>query len=184
MTTEKIKLEPDERILMQVRKHWFVLLLQVVSVVVAALLPLGLIFVVQSFPGYTADTLTPYGPALTAFYAAWLLCMWMTLFSIWTNYYLDVWTITNKRLIAVNQRGFFVRTIASFRLERLQDVIVEVNGMIPTLLDYGSIELQTAGIEEHFKTTGLPSPGDIKTTILSSADTLLKAGGIDPKTAL
>lgn len=173
MREERIQLEADERVLMRIRKHWFLILTQMLLIVLSALLPF---FLYVTLVGtYTPETEegTLFGRALVTLYAGWLLVMWMALFSTWTNYYLDVWTVTNKRLIAVDQRGFFFRTTASFRLERLQDIIVSVDGIIATLLDYGSLEIQTAGDEKNFKAYGLPSPGDIKATILSSADTLI-----------
>jgi hypothetical protein len=117
-----------------------------------------------------------YLNAFLALYTAWLLIMWMALFNAWTNYYLDVWTITTKRLITVDQHGFFSRTIASFRLERLQDIIVSVNGIIPTLLNYGTLEAETASEESHFKATGLPDPAGIKAIILTSSDALMQNG--------
>ena len=173
MREEKIQLEADEKILIRVRKHWFLILVQMLLIVLSALLPF---FLYAMFVGtYTPETEegTLLGNALVTLYAGWLLIMWMAIFSVWTNYYLDVWTVTNKRLIAVDQKGFFFRTTASFRLERLQDIIVSVDGIVATLLDYGSLEIQTAGDDKNFKAYGLPSPGDIKSTILSSADTLI-----------
>jgi hypothetical protein len=173
MIAEKIHLEADEKILMRVRKNWFILFIQVLSVLVVAILPPALYLFVKD--ASLAESITSsYTGALVALYTGWLLVMWMTLGSIWTNYYLDVWTVTNKRLIAVDQKGFFFRTTASFRLERLQDIIVSVNGIVATLLDYGSLEIQTAGNEKNFKANGLPHPGALKAVILSSTDTLIK----------
>ena len=93
---------------------------------------------------------------------------------MWTNYYLDVWTITNKRLIAIDQHGLFHRETASFRLERLQDMNVEINGIIATFLDYGILEAQTAGgDDDKFRATGLPHPRELKSLILEASDVLL-----------
>jgi hypothetical protein len=173
MKTENIQLEQDEMILLQVRKHWFILSLQILSVVILAFLPFVLFFFIDHYVELAVFGKINTGVCV-ALYTAWLLFMWMALFAVWTNYYLDVWTITNKRLIAVDQKGFFSRSTASFRLERLQDIMINVNGIVATLLNYGSIELQTAGVEQNFKVMGLPDPAHIKATILSSADTLLQ----------
>ncbi len=170
---EKIQLESDEHILLQVRKHWFVLALQVLGIIVAALIPLLFVFVATNLQTFNIVNIPFDYPTVIAFYTLWLLLLWMMLFNIWTNYYLDVWTVTNKRLIAVDQKGFFFRTTASFRFERLQDIIVSVDGIIATLLDFGSLEIQTAGIEKNFKAYNLPSPAHIKSTILNSTDILI-----------
>ena len=170
MNIEKIQFEADERILVQVRKHWFILAVQILGLVGVALTPLVLyLFLMKaSVPGINVFTFDP--GILFTLYSAWLLLIWMSLFSVWNNYYLDVWTITNKRLIAVDQVGFFNRTTASFRLDRMQDTEISVKGIIATLLDYGSLEIQTAGEDTNFKVYGLPSPGDLKALILSAAD--------------
>lgn len=171
MNINKLKLEDDEKILFQVRKHWFVLAVQIFGVVVVAILPYFLFVAVLSNESLATllrtHVATGYVVGLSSL---WLLIIWMTLFNIWTNYYLDVWTITNKRLVVADQKGFFYRTTASFRLDRLQDIEISVDGILATLLDYGSLELQTAGEERNFRATGLPYPGTLKATILRATD--------------
>lgn len=175
MLAEKINLEADEVILKQVRKHWFVITAQILSLVIAGAAPLILYLVLTAATGdVLRATVGLYWPHLFFVYIVWLSFLWMGAFNIWTNYYLDVWTITNRRVIAVDQRGFFSRTIGSFRLERLQDLNIEVNGLLATMLNYGTLEAQTAaGSEEEFKATGLPNPDELKSIILSAADKLM-----------
>jgi len=176
MLTEKIQLEADEKILIQVRKHWFILFARVFSVCVAAIAPLVLayIFLTATESAEFNATLGVYAPHLMFLYATWILMLWMLLGSIWTDYYLDVWTVTSRRLIAIDQRGLFKRNIGSFRLERLQDINVEIHGIIATFLDFGTIEAQTAGgSEEEFRVYGLPHPRELKSLILKAADELM-----------
>jgi len=169
---EKIQLESDEYVLMHVRKHWFLLATQIFGVVVLALFPLIAYEIMQNVEGLPVFPFVIPVQTLIGIYTAWVLILWMNLFNIWTNYYLDVWTITNKRLITVDQHGFFSRTIATFRLERIQDIVTSVSGIIPTLLDFGSLEIQTASEEAMFKMDGLPKPGELKAVILAAADGL------------
>src|SRR5690606_4537603 len=102
-------------------------------------------------------------------------------FNGWTDWYLDLWTITNLRLIAIDQRGLFRRSVSSFRYERLQDINVEINGLIPTFLDFGTLEAQTAGHgESDFLFAGAPHPREIKAKILEAAN--LRVRSINPET--
>lgn len=183
MLTEKIKLEPDETIIFQVRKHWFVLLTQVFVVVIAGILPLvGYLFFLHAdiFSIFKENSTLPV-PTLVALYTAWLILIWMALFSIWTNYYLDIWTLTNKRLIAVDQQDLFHRHTSSFRLERLQDMSVEFHGIIETFLDFGTIEADTAGHNgENFRVSGIPKPRELKAQILHAADITMRTDTPDP----
>lgn len=171
MNINKLRLEDDEKILLQVRKHWFILATQIFATVLVALFPYFIYVVIENTEPLATlfRTHVPTG-IVVALSSVWLLVIWMALFNIWTNYYLDVWTITNRRLVVADQRGFFYRTTASFRLDRLQDIEISVDGILATFLDYGSLELQTAGEERNFKAMGLPDPGMLKATILRATD--------------
>lgn len=175
MNINKIILDTDEKILLQVRKHWFILAVQIFGMVLLATLPYFVYVAIVSSPVLFSLYTSNVQPGIPiALLSAWLLIIWMILFNIWNNYYLDVWTITNRRLIVVDQKGFFFRTTASFRFERLQDIEISVQGLLATLLNYGSLEIQTAGAELNFRATGLPDPGALKALILKSADDLAR----------
>ena len=171
MLLEKIKLEPNEKIIVQTRRHWFVLFSQLAVSIIMAIIPLPLFFF---FNSVALDTTNYQSTIILIFlhiYFVWLAFMWIGAFNIWTNYYLDMLTITDRRIIVMNQKGFFWRLVASFRLERMQDIHVEVNGFIPTLLNYGTLNLETAGHnDEEFKITNIPAPDNIKSLILQASD--------------
>lgn len=179
MLLEKIHLESDERILTQVRRHWFILVSQIATLALAALLPLPVMWFANRVAADYGDTginLSAYTPEILYLYGLWLLFLWIGLFSIWTNYYLDILTVTDRRAILINQKGLFRRNVTSFRLERLQDMNIEINGLLATLLDYGDVHAETAGhAEEEFKATGLPKPRELKGLILRAADERMEA---------
>lgn len=174
MLFERIKLEADEVILRIVRKHWWIIATRVFFAVVSGLLPLvALPIVLVLLPGVFdwQAALTTYTRELTFFYLLWLLFNWMAIANFWTDHYLDLWAITNRRIVSIDQRGFFSRFLSSFRLERLQDMNINVSGIIPTLLNFGTIEAQTAGgSNEEFKTDNMPDPRGLKALIIRAAD--------------
>jgi len=174
MLLEKIKLEPDEKIIIQARRHWFVIVRQLASLVLLTFVPIALVvFVEWTLRTYSEATISvfDYKAYLTFGYTLWLMFLWAGAFNLWTNYYLDVLTVTDRRVILVNQKGFFWRSVTSFRLERLQDVSVEVNGFLATLLDYGTILAETAGhADEDFRATSMAAPSHLKSLILQAAD--------------
>jgi ABC-type multidrug transport system fused ATPase/permease subunit len=172
MLFEKIELEKDEAIITIVRRHWFYVFKQCFFIIVLMILPLlGLVLASAFSDRLIIDLLQNFLPHGIFLYAFWLLIQWMLLASVWTDHYLDVWTLTNRRIIKVDQVGLFRRQIGSFRLERLQDLNVEINGIIATLLDFGTIHAETAsGSDEEFKAIYLPKPQEIKALILKAAD--------------
>lgn len=180
MLFEKIPLEADEKIIKVIRKHWWLIAVETVTVIIFVFLPLlAFNFLTNYLANKTGLTLPVesftqnYQLELWFVYLVWILALWVTLANFWTDYYLDLWAITNRRVILVDQRGFFRRFISSFRLERLQDMNIEVNGLIATLLDYGTIEAQTASPgDEEFKSHHMPKPREIKAMIIRAADEL------------
>jgi hypothetical protein len=95
-------------------------------------------------------------------------------FTTWTHYYLDLWIITDRRIILVDQIHFFNRRVSIFRLERLQDIEFEITGIIPTILNFGTVKAQTASsFESNFKTSGLPDPRGIQSIIQKATDNRL-----------
>lgn len=174
MLFEKIKLEDDERILLMVRRHWFVFFTRVFGVVFTACAPFavaGFAFLKLEAYQVTTELFSVYASYILFASALWLLLNWMTLAFIWTDHYLDLWIVTDRRIISIDQKSLFVRSIGSFRLERLQDMNVEIPGFLATMFNYGTIEAQTAsGSEEEFRAKGLPNPREIKSVILEAAD--------------
>lgn len=57
------------------------------------------------------------------------------------NYYLQTTLITNYRVIELHQTLYFVRQRNSIDLPEIQDVIINREGVIPTLLNFGEITI-------------------------------------------
>lgn len=172
MIFEKIQLEPDEKILRIVRKHWFKIFRQSFVMCVIVLVPpivlIGLLSVSYAFIEPLVITYLAY---ILFLYAFWTLICWMLFASIITNYYLNMWCITNKRVIKIDQVSLFNRQTGSFRLERLQDVTVGVKGIIATLLDFGTVHVETASENaSEFESRYMPRPQEVKALILEAAD--------------
>lgn len=173
--TERIRLEEDEQVIRVLRKHWFILFAKVLGPFLLFILPFFVIPLARNNPTIEeVRALFEYVDVFIIFVTAlWMLLMWVVMWTLWTDYYLDMWTITNRRIIAIDQRGLFNRHIASFRYERLQDIEIHINGLIATLLNFGTLEATTAGHDtgaSDFRFTGTPRPREAKATILKAVD--------------
>jgi len=178
MLYEKIEFEPEEVVLTTVRKHWFIILMELLGTFFMLLLPFIVIFILAVFPSFIPESieLTAYLPIIAFAICLWLFISLLAGFIVWTHYYLDLWVITDHRIIAIDQIHFFNRKISSFRLERLQDMKVVINGIIPTFLNFGNIDAHTAGAdEENFSTSGLPDPRGLQAMIQKATDARLKS---------
>jgi uncharacterized membrane protein YdbT with pleckstrin-like domain len=173
MNGNTLKLEAGETLLKVIHRHWLTLFTQLFVLGIFALLPvIGWLIVLmgQHAAAPVTLTVTSYTGHVVFFYFTWLLFVWMALANTLLNHYLDVFAITNKRIISIDQRGFFHRHMGSFRLEKLQDVNVDVHGIIATLFDYGTLEVETAsGSDGEFRAHHLPNPRELKNLILETS---------------
>jgi uncharacterized membrane protein YdbT with pleckstrin-like domain len=174
-----IALDNDERIIFEVRRHWFVLLTQTLPLIVFIFLPViarialevtGLSNFISI--GKHTEQLITIGVAL------WTLFIWVVFFVIWTSYYLDILILTNKRIIEIEQKALFSREISTFRLDRIQDITVDVNGIIPTFFNFGDIRIQTAGEVPEIRVHSIPRPHHVREIISQEQDNAIERSRI------
>ncbi len=183
MLYDKIELEAGEIVMKTVRKHWFVITMEMLAIILMGLVPVFGCLVLLALP-YNTATITLFEenlPVLLFGLAGWLLMSVMATTVAWTHYYLDLWIITDRRIIVIEQVSFFNRKVSNFRLERMQDIKVTIRGIIPTLLNYGTVRAQTASAaESNFTSPGLPDPRGLQSLIQTAMDARLKALGDSP----
>jgi len=162
-------LKEGERIIFEVRRHWYVLARESSVLMLMALLPLLLLGGFE-YLGLSDEFFLP----ILALCSGWLAILWSLFFVAWTNYYLDVWIVTNERIVDIEQFSLFSRDISEFRMDRIQDLTVDVKGMIPTLLGFGNLHVQTAGMHREFHIMEVPDPYDVKDRIMRIHDGAVK----------
>jgi uncharacterized membrane protein YdbT with pleckstrin-like domain len=153
-----LNIEKGEKIIFEIRRHSFVLFTRMLSVFMLTIIPAFLIKIVGqlniavTFGDKSALTVVVF------FYAFWILIMWIVAFVFWTDNHLDVWVITNKKIIAIEQKGLFNREISYIHFDKVQDITTEVHGITATILDYGEIHIQTAGEQKEFIMKNIKDP--------------------------
>ncbi len=159
-----LNLEKDEKVIRVVRKHWFAIVIQMAVAVILIFAPIIFFGIIESF-----IAINPTAKNLFLFlfiYVVFLIFVWIFIFVSWLDYYLDVWVITNKRIIDIDQQGLFNREIASLRLDNVQDIKIEVFGIINTLLKIGNLHVQTASPNKEFILYQASNPEDVKRLIM------------------
>lgn len=170
-----ILLSEDEKILATIRKHWLILLkdtLFLSGLLIVPVIILTIYYIAQM--NYSVEFNGNGSYLYTFFFALWLLWCWNMIFIIWTDYYLDVLIITNKRILDIEQKGLFSRESSSFRLDRIQDITVEVRGVIATYLNFGHIHIQTAGESRAFIARYIPRPYEVKKQVSDMQNTAIE----------
>lgn len=156
---------PDEKIIKIVRKDFFIIFKKILLLLVLIVLPLA-VFGLVVLPN--VDVMQWFGtfPLIVLGVSAYYLFLWLFFFFSFIDYYLDVWIITSERIIDIDQKGFFSRTISENKLFQIQDVTSEVQGFFPTVLRYGNVYVQTAGEKERFFFCEVPQPDSIRDMII------------------
>src|SRR3989344_3187016 len=95
-----------------------------------------------------------------------IIFIWLFSFLLWIDYYFDVWIITNERIVNIDQKGLFARHMSELNFGSVQDVTTVVTGILPTVLNYGDVVVQTAGEKERFVFRMIPDPYIIKDSIM------------------
>jgi ABC-type multidrug transport system fused ATPase/permease subunit len=158
-----------EEIIILLRRHWFVLIKRLSLWVVAALIPIVVYLITgQTVPLVVEGTI--FEPILIVFGSIFYLFIWLFAFNGFIDYYLDVWIVTNVRIINIEQRQIFSRVISEHELDKIQDVTSEVHGIIATFLNYGEVFVQTAGQQQRFVFKEVSNPQNIKRKIISICD--------------
>lgn len=172
-----IELHPEEKIILAQRRFWLPIAIQAFGTLIVAIAPITLITIFSNKLPENAELIVArYQPELLFLAAVWILCSWIVLAVSWTNYYLDVLLITNKRILDIDQIGLFARDIAEARIENVQDMRVEVVGFLASMFDFGNLHIQTAAASEEFTIKNIRHPNAIKDEISRAHEALTKGG--------
>lgn len=155
-----IALQEGEHIIVKARKRWFVIFTHACIMFMLAFAPILLI--PQAFV-ITGMVVPVVG---YIFYATmWVWFVWIMFVVMWTNYYLDVLILTNKRIIDREQFFLFSRDEVTIPIDRIEDIKIEIKGVVPTMFDFGDIQIQTAGAKRETLMRGVKNPEHIKASI-------------------
>lgn len=140
-------LDPGEEIVLRVNRYWADLISVFVS---GAFITIAAIFGVYVYARF-ADQLPFIPPVIVMALAAIMLTVvGLMLASAVYVYQRNYLLVTNYHLIKVQQSGLFARQTAELGLGNIEDVKGMRRGILPTMLNYGDIEVQTAGASENF----------------------------------
>ncbi|MBD3251701.1 PH domain-containing protein [Candidatus Uhrbacteria bacterium] len=159
---------PDEQTIFFLRRHWFVMIPVILGFLVVLILPVAVYYIIRAqIPGYfdTDANFTLYVLGASMFF----LYAWLFLFQNFIDWYLDIWIVTNYRIINIEQVGLFGRTMSELMLYNVQDVTSEINGFIRTIFDYGVIHIQTAGETKRFEFEEIAHPNHVAKRVLELA---------------
>lgn len=161
---------PDEHIVFFLRRHPITMISLIAGYLFLMGAPFAVILYVQTMQplwleSQTTVLLFVLGGSLFFLFA------WLFLFQAFMDFYLDIWIVTNRRILNIEQTGLFSRTISELRLYRIQDVTSTINGFLHTMFNFGNVEIQSAGEKTRFCFEEIRDPNHVSKTILELAET-------------
>ncbi len=158
-----------EKEIFRLRRHLITFLPAFLLYVLGLILPIiaGIYFYTTLGTDFTNSV---YAPILVLIAGVYLLSVSLFFYSYFIDFYLDIFFVTNDRLVDVNQNNLFARTVSEVDLYRIQDITSEVKGIFQQLFDYGTITIQTAATEPKFVVYKVPDPHGLRQKLLDLAE--------------
>jgi membrane protein YdbS with pleckstrin-like domain len=160
----------DEQIKLLLRRHWFTLVPPVLKRFVIIFLPFLILFFL--FPSFILKSIF-----FSILFLLWFVMGISAILYEWIIWYYDIYIITNKRIIDIDQKTLFSRSVAEASLDKVQDVTFEIDGVIPTFLNYGDVSVQTAGAEEVVNLEEVHDPREVQGKIMELQKKYEEEGG-------
>lgn len=142
--------EADEEIILVLRRHWATNVPWIFTAIIMALAPLLLnIFpLLNFFPTHFRFV----------FILFWYLITFAAAFEKFLSWYFNVFIITEERVIDIDFFNLLDKKISEAKISMIQDVTSVVGGLTQTLLNYGSVLIQTAAEIPLIKIDKIPNP--------------------------
>ncbi len=155
--------QKEEKVILVIRKHWFNYLI-FFFLAFFMLAPVVLLLIYWGHnPGLFSKEVASYIVVGLSIYTLFLIGVELYGF---VNYYLDVYIVTDQRIVDISQDGFFKRKISELHLRQIQDVSAKVSGFFQTVLHFGDVYIQTAGERENFVFISVPHPYSVSKRII------------------
>lgn len=169
-----LNLHEDEKILFVIRHHWAGFLGSLGIFLAMAIFPALIIFAGNLT---LATQFEQYNSIIVTALSGYFLFLLTFMFGSWLDFYYDVIFITNRRMLNVSQKGLLAREISELNLRQVQNVSTQMDGVLRSYFNYGTLIVETAGegtaaehgrhgLQGYFCVTDIPDPNRIARAIL------------------
>ena len=153
-----LPVQPGERVLLLRRRHWMFLWPTILLNLLLGLIPTAAFI-------WLIDQIGLEGAVANIIIAIYLVFFLLRLIFVWYKYRHDYWVVTNQRVIDVKRNHPLNMQIATADLVNIQDMTIRRNGLLRTMLDYGDVVCQTAGMESDFTIAGVSDPRAVQALV-------------------
>ena len=159
-----------EQVLLLTRQHPYSLLRHVLLAAGILLIPV-IVYDIAGVSTLLAETIP--------------ICLLLTIAAFmrgWNIWHVTMLLLTNKRVLVVTQKGFLKREVAGSGLTHIHRVTNKVEGLLPSLLGYGSVTVYTDDAQSGLVMPAVGNPFGIQQEILEAVSRAESGEGLEPDT--
>lgn len=145
-------LRENERIIMTLHRHWIILLAHLTQVLVLVVISTFGFLYKEQIIGIVGGSI--YWGLFSFFWIIYLTFMLVD----WMNDELDLFIITDGRVIWIEQMSALTRNVSECSLGRIQEVNAHVSGIWQTLFNFGDVHIHTASEHSNMIVRYAPDP--------------------------
>lgn len=146
-----------EKVEIVVRRHWIVFWLVWLYALIWVLISFSILMFLNTAWAHILNIV------FWMFFAIFLYIEWL-------NHELDMFVITNNRIVWVEQKSFLNRWVTECNLGQVQEVNSITKWLLANIFNYGTISIQTAWNMTNLEMTFAPVPLNTSRSILNIVD--------------
>lgn len=97
----------------------------------------------------------------TAFVVGWYMFLISYLLEVFLVWFFNVFIITDERIIDVDFLSLIFKSVSSAKIENIEDVTIATGGVVASIVDYGTVLIQTAGEVPEIQFEDVPQPAKV-----------------------
>jgi hypothetical protein len=147
-------LKEGEKVVKVVHKHW-----------ASFIWPATKVFLVLVIPFFLISFLFSNLLGLIIFFI-WVAVGLGYGFHQWINWYFDIFILTNQRIVNIDQRSLFSRSVSETNYKDVTGVTYEVSGPLAMMFNYGNVKVSVGGAENAIKINSVADPKGLQELIV------------------
>lgn len=164
-----IKKKDYEKIIFVLHRHPFTFIPAIILFIVLMLVPLAIYFMINSlFPNLFLNE--EVHTVFIIFSSIYYLSTYLFFYVQFLDFYLDMWIVTNDRIVDIEQHSLFHREITELDLYRIQDATATVKGFFSTIFQYGDVYVKTASSNTNIIFRRIPNANRVREQLIKMAD--------------
>lgn len=170
MFNEDFQLHPDEKVILYVRKHWIFLAIDFIEIFLYFIIPAIFVWFLQ-LNSLISDFIlfgVSFNSLINILLYMWGILCWLLFAERFTDFALDFWIVTNKRIVDSELTKLFHRSLSTLELKDIEDISIKTSGFFSSYFAYGDLKVQTAGARNEFDMSQIAHPEFVQRTIFEA----------------